>query len=123
MADTNKPVAGEEVEPKVPVVEHNDTTGYRAKADAGVENDEVLAQNVQETADQVESRGEADDPGQLSEELLGDYQRRVQMGVNPNDLTYEDDDDDEGADEEGKTGYKPEGSTEKPDKDKTKSKK
>jgi hypothetical protein len=102
---TGSQTAGEVTEPKRAVVTHNDTTGYKQKAKNPPDN-EVLAQNLEETVKQVEAVDEpVDDPGQLTEDFAGDYQRRVQMGVPANELTYEDDED---SDDEGKTGYKPE---------------
>ena len=66
-----------------------------------VAEDEVLAQNKEEVEAQIAAKDEwTEDPGQLSEELLGDYQRRVQMGVNPNELAYDDDDDEDSTEDD-----------------------
>jgi hypothetical protein len=102
---TGSQTAGEVTEPKRVVATKNDTTDYKRKA-KNLPDDEVLAQNITETVKQVEAAGEpVEDPGQLTEDFAGDYQRRVQLGVPANELTYEDDED---SDDEGKTGYKPE---------------
>ena len=68
----------------------------------------VEDQNKEEVERQIaEADDETEDPGKLTEDLNGDYQRRVQYGVDPTQLSYDSDEDDPQA----KTGYKPEGKT------------
>lgn len=78
---------------------------YETEVDTTVEDE-----NKAETKAQIETAESDDfteDPGQLSEDLQGDYQRRVQMGVNPNELAYdEDDEDDEDEEVEPKSKKK-----------------
>jgi hypothetical protein len=47
----------------------------------------VEDENKEETKKQVENKDQfIEDTGQLTEDPQGDYQRRVQLGVNPNEI-------------------------------------